>query len=128
MKTFPDEFYQELFRLRGLEFPKDSVKRPQYFGHLTNDIVYRRLAPAVLDELKNSTPKSPSGRLKNHLHRRLTSDLGHPKLREHMASIVTAIKLSDTYSQFKQSLDRIHPKYNETMALNFNDEDDGTGL
>ena len=23
----------------------DSVRRPQYFGTLTNDIVYRRLAP-----------------------------------------------------------------------------------
>ena len=65
VKTFPDTFYEELFRLRGLEYPRDSVKRPQYFGNLTNDIIYRRLAPGVLKELKESTPKSPAGRPKH---------------------------------------------------------------
>jgi P63C domain len=47
IKTFPDDYYAQLFRLRGLEYPNDSVKRPQYFGTLTNDIVYKRLAPGV---------------------------------------------------------------------------------
>ena len=70
--TLPDEFYAELFRLRGLDFPEESVKRPQYFGHLTNDIIYRRLAPEILERLKEATPRAPSGRLKYHLHRRLT--------------------------------------------------------
>ena len=55
--TFPDDFYYNLFRIRGLEYPKDTVKKPQYFGHLTNDIIYKRLAPAVLDELKKITPR-----------------------------------------------------------------------
>src|SRR5262249_42519848 len=118
-KTFPDDYYEQLFRLRGLDYPTETVKRPQYFGHLTNDIVYRRLAPAVLDELKRTTPKSPSGRLRQHLHRRLTPDLGHPKLREHMASVVTVMKLSDGYSDFKRKLDRVHPRYDETMSMDF---------
>lgn len=117
VKTFPEEFYVELFRLRGLEFPRDTVKRPQYFGHLTNDIIYDRLAPGVKDELKKSTPKAASGRHTQHLHRRLTPDLGHPKLREHMASVVTIMKLSDDYDQFHLRLDRLHPKFGETMPL-----------
>ncbi len=123
VRTFPDDFYEQLFRLKGLDFPRDTVKRPQYFGHLTNDIVYSRIAPGVLEELKRTTPKTPSGRLKTHLHRRMTPDLGHPKLREHMASVVTAMKLSDDYADFKRKLDRIHPRYNETMALDFFKED-----
>jgi len=120
--TFPDDFYAELFRLRGLDYPRDTVKRPQYFGHLTNDIIYRRLAPGVLEELKRSTPKAPGGRNKHHLHRRLTPDLGHPKLREHLASVVTAMKLSNDYDDFISKLDRLHPRYGETMPLDFNDE------
>ena len=56
MRTFPDDYYRELFRLRGLEFPADTVKKPQYFGHITNNVVYKRLAPGVLQELKNTTP------------------------------------------------------------------------
>lgn len=117
VKTFPDEFYEELFRLRGLDFPKDTVKRPQYFGYLTTDIIYDRLAPGVKAELQSSTPKLASGRLSQHLHRRLTPDLGHPKLREHMASVVTIMKLSEDYDDFHSKLDRLHPRYGETRPL-----------
>jgi hypothetical protein len=60
--TFPDAYYAELFRLRGLDFPKDSVKRPQYFGHLTNDIIYPRLAPEILQKLREATPRASDGR------------------------------------------------------------------
>ena len=31
-KTFPDGYYQELFRLRGWEYSPPSVKRPQMVG------------------------------------------------------------------------------------------------
>ena len=118
IKTFPDDYYEELFRLRGLN-ASDITKRPQYFGHLTNDIIYKRLAPAVLEELKKTVPKDSLGRPKHHLHRRLTPELGHPKLREHMASVLTAMKLSDDYDDFLSKLDRVHPRYNETAQLEF---------
>lgn len=129
VKTFPDAFYEQIFRLRGLEYPQDTVKRPRYFGHLTNDIIYKRLAPGVLDELKRTTPKKPSGRLRDSLFQRLTPDLGHPKLREHMASVVTIMKLSRKYGDFVRKLDQIHPRWNDTMPLDFGDfDDDGIGL
>lgn len=119
VKTFPDEFYEQLFRLRDLEFPKDTVKRPQYFGYLTNDIIYKRLAPGVLDELKKTEPKTPSGKRKGTIQQRLTPDLGHPKLREHLASVTTIMALSDDYKDFMAKLDRRHPKYGETLQLDF---------
>jgi hypothetical protein len=115
--TFPDEFYEQLFRLRGLSFPLDGVKRPQYFGHLTNDVVYRRLAPGVLDELKRTVPKREDGRRKHHFFRTLTPSIGHPKLREHLASVVTIMKLSKDYDDFIEKLDRIHPRYGETIPM-----------
>lgn len=111
--TFPDQFYAELFRLRGLDFPEDTVKKPQYFGHLTNDIIYARLAPNVLDQLKKETPRAASGRHKHQLHRRLTEDFGHPKLREHLEAVLAVMKLSDNYSDFIQNLDRVKQRYDE---------------
>ena len=119
VKTFPDEFYEQLFRLRGLEFPRDTVKRPQYFGYLTNDIIYKRLAPGVLEELKRTEPRTPSGKRKGTIQQRLTPDLGHPKLREHLASVCTIMDLSDDYKDFMNKLDRRHPKYGETLELDF---------
>lgn len=131
VRTFPDEFYAQLFRLRGLHFPQDTVKRPQYFGHLTNDIIYRRLAPKVLQELREKTPRREDGRFKHRLFQRLTADVGHPKLREHLASVITMMKLSSDYPDFEEKLDQIHPPYGETGKLALQrpkPKDDGQGL
>jgi P63C domain len=117
IRLFPDAFYEHLFRLRGLEYPRDSGKRPQYFGHLTNDIVYARLAPGVLEELRKVVPRRDDGRRKYTFTRQLTEDVGHPKLREHLASVVTIMKLSGDYDDFAEKLDRIHPRFDETFQL-----------
>ncbi len=122
VRTFPDEFYQHLFRLRGLEFPKDTVKRPKYFGHLTNDIIYRRLAPGVLQELQKVVPKTPSGRRRHPFTRRLTEQVGHPRLREHLSAVVAVMKLSGDYDDFIGKLDRTNPRYGENYELPFEEQ------
>lgn len=123
MKTFPTEYYEELFRLRGLKYPPENPKfRPQYFGVLTNDIVYERLAPGLLDELKKQAKKDER---KAHLHRRLTQEVGHPKLREHLASVVTAMKLSDDYADFVRKMNRLHPRFGENLTLDLEEIDRG---
>lgn len=132
VKTFPQEYYEELFRLRGLKYPNDSVRRPQYFGVLTNDIVYKRLAPGVLDELRNVTPRADNGRPKHKYFQRLTANIGYPKLREHLGAVVAMMQLSDDYAGFIDKLDRLRPRYGATLLLPFGsyekDEDDGKGL
>lgn len=117
VKTFPAEFYKEMFRLRKWAFSEASVARPALVGHLTNDLVYRRLAPGVLDELRRLIPRDEKGRLKTHLHRRLTEDIGHPRLREHLAAVVALMKASTTWEQFMRAIDRALPVYGKTMAL-----------
>ncbi len=131
VKTFPADYYEQLFRLRGLDYQKDTPKRPQYFGVLTTDIIYRRLAPGVLEELKRVSTKSESGRRKNKLFQNLTQNIGYPKLREHLGSVVTLMKLSADYNDFQLKLDRIHPLFGKTMPLPFGEtpiQDDGRGL
>jgi hypothetical protein len=131
VKTFPDDFYRYLFKLRGLHYPMDTVKKPQYFGILTNDIVYKRLAPGVLDELKRITPQDENGHRKHQYFRRLTSNIGYPKLREHLGSVVTMMKLSEKWPEFMGKLDLIHPRYNSQLPLILQydaKEDDGKGL
>jgi hypothetical protein len=110
VKTFPADFYREMFRLRGLSYT-GSVKKPQYIGHLTNDLVYSRLAPGVLDELRALTPRNEKGHLKNKLFQRLTEDVGHPKLREHLASVTALMKAADKWPQFMAMVDRALPRY-----------------
>lgn len=111
--TFPADYYRELYRLRGLTYPPRGNKMPQYFGVLTNDIVYRRLAPGVLAELRRVIPRNEKGRLKHHLHRRLTDDVGHPKLLQHLGSVVTLMRISSDkdYAGFQKLLDKLHPRH-----------------
>ncbi|WP_342617246.1 P63C domain-containing protein [Rhodoferax sp. GW822-FHT02A01] len=121
VRTFPPEFYEEMFRLRGLPYPPENPKfRPQYFGVLTNDIVYERLAPGLLEELKKQSAKDEK---KAHLHRRLTLEVGHPRLKEHLASVTTAMKLSSDYQDFIGKLNRIHPRFGQTYFLDLEQSD-----
>ena len=117
VKTFPDEFYQQLFKLRGWKYSSESIKRPQVVGKLTNDIVYRRLAPGVLDELRELNPKTPKGVRKHHHHQWLTRDFGHPRLREHLASVITLMKVAPNWRRFMDMLNRALPKYPKYPTL-----------
>jgi len=119
VKTFSDDFYKELFRLRGKPWEVESSKRPLYFGMLTNDIVYSRLAPGVLDELQKKNPRLESGRRRSQHHRWLTRDVGHVKLREHLATATALMKISPTYEQFISYLDQACPKFNMTIPMAF---------
>lgn len=130
IKTFPTDYYRQMFRLRGMEFPGDTVRKPRYFGTLTNDIVYRRLAPGVLEELQRVQVRDEHGRAKSKHFQWLTSNVGYPKLREHLGSVVTLMKLSTDWNDFRIKIDRIHPRFGDTMALPFGDDemDTSTGL
>lgn len=110
VKTFPDDFYKELFRLKGWRFNPLSVKRPSVVGHLTNNLVYERLAPGVLDELKKKNPRNELGRLKNRHFQWLTSEIGHPKLKEHLAAVVALMKAATKWDDFHRMINRSLPK------------------
>lgn len=110
VKTFDPDFYKEMFRLRQRPYDPTSVKRPPYFGTLTNNVVYKRVAPGVLDEIKAQRAKDETKKSAK-FHQQLTPSLGQPKLREHIASVTTVMKLSDTWEDFIEKLDRVHPIY-----------------
>jgi hypothetical protein len=57
-----------------------SVNRPQIVGKYTNDIVYERLAPGILEELQERNPKDTRGERPVKHHQWLTEDIGHPAL------------------------------------------------
>jgi hypothetical protein len=51
VKLFPLGYYKGLCRLKGIPFV-ENLQLPWYFGHLTNNVVYGRLAPAALYALR----------------------------------------------------------------------------
>lgn len=114
-RSFPLAYFRELCRLKGIDFKAD-MKLPQYFGHYTNDFIYSRLAPGVREELARKNP-SENGRRRHKNYQFLTEDIGHPKLLQHLGSVVTLMKLSKTFEEFKEKIDVIHPVYQEFLLV-----------
>lgn len=110
VRTFPLDFYKELYRLRKIDFDPTPIM-PQYFGNLTNNIIYKRLAPGILEELKKITPRDDKGRPAVRYFQSLTPNQGYLKLREHISSVVTLMKVSLDYEDFIENLDTIHPLF-----------------
>ena len=129
-KMFPDEFYKELFRLRGWQWHNMSVKRPQYVGKLTVDLVYRRLAPGVYAKLKEVNPKNQKGKLTHHHHRWLTDADGKPALDRHLHTVTAFMRASSGWDGFMRLMNRSLPRYSENLPLpglewtDFNDDKD----
>ncbi len=128
VRRFPPEYYEQICRLRQVPYDPSSVKRPAYFGHLTNSITYHRLAPYVWKELKAKASKALAVS-KPHLHRYLTEDMGDPRLREVIITNITVMKLSNDWFDFVEKLDRVLPQYNQTLQLPFDTpKDQGIGF
>ena len=120
-RTFPLEFYEQIFRLRKWDFDAlpDGKKppTPSVVGRFTNQIVYERLAPGVLNELKKRNPVLPSGHRKAKHHQWFTPDSGHPKLKEHLAGVIALMKASNTWEKFERSLKRAYPKTEDQLEI-----------
>lgn len=115
-KRFPDEFYQQIFKLRTWHWRGMKVNRPQVVAKWTNDIVYERLAPGILEDLQSRNPVE-NGRRRGRHHQWLTGDVGHPALAQHLHAVIALMKASDSWDQFKRMLDRVYPKQGQTLAL-----------
>lgn len=119
VKRFPDDFYNQMFRLKGWHW--DSKLRPAVVGRYTNDIVYARLAPKLVDELKKKNPRNEKGHAKAKDHQWLTTDVGHPALSQHLHAVIALMKIAKNWDDFKRMLARTFPKKNEQMLLDLGD-------
>lgn len=122
-KRFPDEFYEQMFRLRDWQYRPLSTKRPLTAGKLTNQIVYEKLPPGVLDELRRKNPTDETGRRKHKHHQFLTMDVGNPHLEKHLAVVTTLMRISPNWRVFMSHFARAFPPPVEQMPL-FQDEEE----
>lgn len=122
-KRFPDDFYQQIYRLRGWEWRGRKFNPPQAVAGYTNDFVYERLAPGIREELETRMPRDDTGRKKGRLHQLLTEDIGHPALAQHLHAVITLMKASKNWNQFKLMLNTALPKRGDTLQLPYVEDD-----
>ena len=113
-KRFQDEFYKQIYRLRGWEWRGRKINPPQVVAHYTNDFIYDRIAPDLRLELSNRMPKTPKGTNKGRLHQLFTDDIGHPLLAQHVHMVTMFMKAANTWGEFKINLDKVSPRRGTT--------------
>ena len=129
-KRFPDEFYENIYKLKGWKWPGMRKNRFSVVAKYTRDLVYERLAPGVLDELEKRSPKDDKGKRRNKLHQWLNDDVGHPMLAQHLHALLMfqrlAIQEGKTWHHFLQMVKQVMPKKGVTLEMPFTMNDDET--
>lgn len=118
-KRFPDDFYREMFRLRGWQWRGMKVNRPSVVAHYTKDLIYQRLAPGILEKLEKKNPQDERGNRKQKHHQWLTEDIGVPALGQHLYATIGMMRAAATWDQFYRMMQRAYPKLNSTPFLDF---------
>jgi hypothetical protein len=115
-KCFPDEFYYNIARLRGWEWKGRKFNPPQIVAYYTNDFVYHRLAPNLVEELDRRNTVVESRRRAKHTQW-LTEKVGHPALAQHLHAVMALMRASASWDQFKSMIDIALPKHEGTLRL-----------
>jgi len=123
-RRFPDEFYKEMFRLKGWDY-KGKAKSP-LVGQYTNKFVYDVLPEPVIEEIKkknplvkNKTNTSKLHRLHRH-HQYLTDNTGIPHLDKHLSSVITLMMISDTWEEFEAIFNKRYCVYDNIKEEGIN--------
>ena len=120
-KKFPDEFYENIYKLRGWKWPGMQKNRFSAVAGYTRDLVYERLGPGVLQELERKSPRNESGNRPNKLHQWLTEDVGEPMLAQHLHALLMfqrlAIANGHSWGRFYQMVGQVLPKRGTNLEL-----------
>jgi P63C domain len=121
VKKFPDEFYENIYKIKGWSWPGMSKNRYSVVGHYTNNLVFDRIASGLLKELQSKSPKNEKGNRSHKLHQWLTEDIGDPMLAQHLHSIVMfqrfAIVNGYGWQRFLHMVDQVLPRRGDTLQL-----------
>jgi P63C domain len=123
VKTFDDEFFEMIFKMKGWTWHYASTKKPQVVGHYINNFVYSRLGPKVLEELKDRNIDKGTGKKKGKQFQFLSTDYGHPKLKEHLTALVALGRASGfNWRNFNRMVERAFPKFGDTLRIDYPNE------
>ena len=116
-RTFPYEFYELLYELRGWGRPSPDGKHGSQVARDTVDLVYTRLNKGIYEELQRRTPRLETGDLKWRLHRWFTPNYGYDKLSRHIEGVMALMRAvargSANWREFKTLLNRSYEKFRD---------------
>jgi hypothetical protein len=118
-KRFPDEFYEEIYRLRNWEWKGMAKNRFSVVAKYTIDLVYERLLPSLIKELEMRNPKDEKGKRRGKHHQLFTDEVGHPALAQHLYALIGFMRASQSWNEFYRLVNRAFPKKGENLEFAF---------
>lgn len=104
-KEFPDELYEEWYRIYGLNRPERG--RPIRFGQLTNSQIYIPLAKSkgkILEQIRAN--RDEGGKQSDKLHLFL-SEIGVKALRQHIGKLLGVAAMSDSKDEYEAGIQKV---------------------
>jgi hypothetical protein len=121
-ERFPLEFFKEMFRVWGWDWPYTEQRYPgpqgpRYAGKLIKKIIFENLPPGVLKELDRLNPPNTKWQRKNRMSQLLTKGIGHPHVEKLVAVNTMLFRVSDDKDQFWRNYKRAFPKKGDQFEL-----------
>jgi hypothetical protein len=126
IKRFPDEFYENIYRLKDWPWPGMSKNRYSVVARYTNDLIYERLAPGLREEFEQRNPKNDKGRRK-HKHHQWLAEPGDQLFAQLMFTVLALQRAclkkgGNKWRAFVSMMDDVLPKKGTTLPLPFPEE------
>lgn len=110
-KKFPDEFYHQIYRLKGWTPSTITHQRPGCLGHITNQLVYEKMPKGILEELQTRNPitsaNTTNTQRKYRHHQFLSPEMGQGHLRDHFLQLIPVMRLSKNWDEFMVNFEEI---------------------
>lgn len=113
LKTFGEDYYYQIYRLKGWDWNKYAVDRknhPWAVANITNRIVYEKLPEGVLGALDELTPKTSGGNRTARLHQGLTPEDGRTHLLKHLGAVENLMEQFND-GEWEQALQAIDARF-----------------
>jgi hypothetical protein len=120
-KRFPDEFYENIYKLKGWEWQGMAKNRYQVVAHYTNDLLYERIMPGLPEEFNRRNPKNTKGH-RPYKNQQLLNEIGEKLFAQQMFTILAVQraclnKTRDKWGYFTRMIDEILPKKGKAQQL-----------
>lgn len=117
VKAFPDEFFQQIYRLMGWEYRPGTSKRTPLVGKLINKFIYDELPEGVHDELRRVNPRTEKGWRAHKHHQHLTADTGNVHLDRQISTVTTLMRMARDREEFEDFFERAFPPPQQRLPL-----------
>lgn len=100
-KRFPNEFYEEMYRLKGWDYNGNA--RTPLVGKLTNYLVYDLMPEGVLEEFQKRNPVDEKIHRRKYRHHQFLEETGIDYLDKHLISLINMMRAFDTWDEFDKA-------------------------